>query len=214
MHRTVPVATRALQPSQQLRESLAEGACERRNRVEPGLGAPALYLDNRVLGEPAMDREIGKAPAVRFAKPFDALAEPYLERLWYLSHSYRFSGTAPNRDPTILVCIPLIWYYFIGSYGRDQRTMVPAVRRHMQTGERPSSRAHSGLPMVRLSAGFSARNPRHGNVKASLRVATKWLGTSLVDLLLDISLVVHDGRGRPCRSPATTGQPPAGGHHD
>jgi len=69
------------QASQQLRESFAEGACERRNGIEPGLRATALYLDNSVLGKPAMNGEIGKAPAARFAESFDALAEPYLQGL-------------------------------------------------------------------------------------------------------------------------------------
>jgi hypothetical protein len=71
----------ASQPSQQLRESFAEGARERRNGIEPRLGAPALYLDNRVLGKPAMNGEICKAPASRFAEPFNALAESYLQGL-------------------------------------------------------------------------------------------------------------------------------------
>ena len=81
MHRTVPIAMRESQPAQQLRESLVEGARERRNRVEPGLRAPALYLDNRVLGKPAMNGEICKAPAALFAQSLDALAKPYLQRL-------------------------------------------------------------------------------------------------------------------------------------
>jgi len=42
------------QPAQQLRESLAEGARERRNRIESGLGAPALLqLDNCVFRKAA-----------------------------------------------------------------------------------------------------------------------------------------------------------------
>jgi hypothetical protein len=71
----------ASQPSQQLRESFAEGARERRNGIEPGLCAPSLHLDNRVFGKPAVNGEIGKAPAARFAEPLDALAEPYLQGL-------------------------------------------------------------------------------------------------------------------------------------
>jgi hypothetical protein len=66
------------QSPQQFRKGFVEGARERRNGIEPGLRAPVLYLDNRVLGKPAMDGEIGKAPAARFAEPFDALAESYL----------------------------------------------------------------------------------------------------------------------------------------
>jgi len=81
MHRTVPIATLVSQSPQQFRKGFVEGARERRNRVEPGLRAPALYLDNRVLGKPAMNGEIGKAPAARFAEPLDALAEPYLQGL-------------------------------------------------------------------------------------------------------------------------------------
>ena len=67
------------QAPQQFRKSFVEGARERRNRVEPGLSAPALYLDNGVLGKPAMNGEIGKAPAARFAEPLYPLAEPYLQ---------------------------------------------------------------------------------------------------------------------------------------
>jgi hypothetical protein len=94
MHRTVPIRRPVSQSPQQFRKGFVEGARERRNRIEPGLRAPVLYLDNRVLGKPAMDGEIGKAPAARFPEPFDALAESYLQGLWCLSHSYRFSGTA------------------------------------------------------------------------------------------------------------------------
>ena len=72
---------RTSQPSQQLRESFAEGARERRNGIEPGFRAPAFYLDNSVLGKPAMNGEICKAPASRFAEPLDALAKPYLQGL-------------------------------------------------------------------------------------------------------------------------------------
>lgn len=88
------MATLVSQSPQQFRKGFVEGARERRNRIEPGLRAPVLYLDNRVLGKPAMDGKIGKAPAARFPEPFDALAESYLQGLWCLSHSYRFSGTA------------------------------------------------------------------------------------------------------------------------
>jgi len=76
----------------------------------------------------------------------------------------------------------------------------------MKPGERPSHRAHPGLPIVCLSAGSPARSPRHGNLKACLRVATKRLGTSLVDLLLDIILCFTKDKDyppavpRPCRT--------------
>jgi hypothetical protein len=74
-------------PAQQLREGFAEGAGERRNRIEPRLRAPALHLDNRVFRKPAMDGKIGEAPAARRAQPLDALAEPCLEGLMFSGHS-------------------------------------------------------------------------------------------------------------------------------
>jgi len=97
--------------AQQLREGLAEGACEHRNRIQPGLRTPAFHLDNRVLREAAVDGKIRKAPAACLAQPFDALAEPHLKGLMFSGHPYRLSGTAKNRDSTTLVCIPLFWYY-------------------------------------------------------------------------------------------------------
>jgi hypothetical protein len=83
----------------------------------------------------------------------------------------------------------------------------------MKTGERPSRRAHSGLPIVRLSTGSPARSPRHGNLKACLRVATKQLGTSLVDLILDIILCYMTDKDAPPAVPAPAGQAEAGGRH-
>ena len=83
----------------------------------------------------------------------------------------------------------------------------------MKPGERLSHRAHSGLPIVWLSAGSPAQSPRHGNLKACLRVATKRLGTSLIDLLLDIILCFTTDKDYPPAVPAPAGQPEAGGRH-
>lgn len=83
----------------------------------------------------------------------------------------------------------------------------------MKTDERPSRRAHSGLPIVPLSTGSSARSPSHRNLKACLRVVTKRLGTSLVDLILDIILCFMTDRDAPPAVPAPAGQAEAGGRH-
>jgi hypothetical protein len=81
----------------------------------------------------------------------------------------------------------------------------------MKTGEIPSRRSHSGLPIVRLSARSPAPGPRHGNLKACLRAATTRLATSLADLLLDIILWFMTDKDDP--PPAPIGQPQAGGNH-
>jgi hypothetical protein len=81
----------------------------------------------------------------------------------------------------------------------------------MKTGERPSRRSRSGLPIVLLSARFPTPGPRHGNLKACLHAAMTWLATSLLDVLLDIILwfmADHAPAG-----PAPTEQPQAGGNH-
>ena len=83
----------------------------------------------------------------------------------------------------------------------------------MKPGERPSRRAHPGLPIVWLSAGSPAQSPRHGKLKACLRVATKRLGTSLVDLLLDIILWFTTNKDDPPPVPTPTGQRHDGGRH-
>jgi len=79
--------------AQEFRQCLAEGARERRNRVQARLGAPAFHLDNRVLGEAAVDGEIGEAPAARLAQSLDALTES------------RLQGTAPHESS-----VPILWY--------------------------------------------------------------------------------------------------------
>ena len=83
----------------------------------------------------------------------------------------------------------------------------------MKTGKRPSRRPHSRLPIVQLSAGSPARSPRHGKLKACLRAATKRLGTSLVDLLLDIILCFTTDKDYPPAVPAPIAQPRAGDRH-
>ena len=83
----------------------------------------------------------------------------------------------------------------------------------MKTGERPSRRAHSELSIVRLSTGSPARSPRRGNMKACLRVAPKRLGTSLVDLILNIILCFMTDKDAPPAVPAPGGQAEAGGRH-
>jgi len=83
------------QPSESapgFRHGLAEGSRERRNRVQARLGAPAFHLDNRVLGEAALDGEISKAPAARLAQSLDALAES------------RLQGTAPRVPSVPILC--------------------------------------------------------------------------------------------------------------
>jgi hypothetical protein len=81
----------------------------------------------------------------------------------------------------------------------------------MKTDERPSRRSNSGLPIVLPSARVSTPGPRHGNLKACLHAAMKWLATSLVDLLLDIILWFMTDKDDP--PPAPIGQPQAGGNH-
>jgi hypothetical protein len=83
----------------------------------------------------------------------------------------------------------------------------------MRTRERPSHRFHSGLPIVQLSTDSPTRNPRHENLKACLRAATKRLGTSLLDLLLDVILLFMTDKDDPLAVPAPAGQPQAGGRH-
>jgi len=61
---------------------------------------PLLHLDNRVLGETAVDGEIGEAPAARLAQSLDALAESRLQGLRLAYHPYRFSGAKKNHDST------------------------------------------------------------------------------------------------------------------
>lgn len=83
----------------------------------------------------------------------------------------------------------------------------------MKTGKRPSRRPHSRLPIIQLSAGSPARSPRHGNLKACLRAATKRLGTSLVDLILDIILYYMTDKDAAPTVPAPAGRAEAGGRH-
>jgi hypothetical protein len=94
VHFRAPMATQTSQPPQQFRQGLAEGARQGRNCIEPGLRAPALHLDNCVFREPAVDGEIGKTPAARFAEPLNALAESCLEGLWWARVQAATSYTA------------------------------------------------------------------------------------------------------------------------
>ena len=99
---TMPAKSEA---AQQLRETLAERACERGNRIKPGLRASALHLNNRIFGETAVHGKVGKAPAARLAQPLDALAKPCLKGLLFSAHPYQLSGTAQIRDSITLVLI-------------------------------------------------------------------------------------------------------------
>jgi hypothetical protein len=84
----------------------------------------------------------------------------------------------------------------------------------MKTRKRLSRRSHSGLPpIVQLSAGSSGQSPRQGNLKACLRAATKRLGTSLIDLLLDMILCFTTDKDAPPAVAAPIGQPQAGDRH-
>ena len=83
----------------------------------------------------------------------------------------------------------------------------------MKTSKRPSRRLHLGLPIVQRSAGSPARSPRHGNLKTCLRAAMKRLGTSLVDLLLDIILCFTTDKDDPTAVLAPIGQPQPGDPH-
>jgi hypothetical protein len=83
----------------------------------------------------------------------------------------------------------------------------------MKTGEIPTRRCNSGLPIVQLSAGFPARSQRHGNLNACLRAATTRLTTLLVDVLLDVILWFMTDKDNPSTVPAPIGHPQAGDRH-
>ncbi len=84
----------------------------------------------------------------------------------------------------------------------NQRMMVHGRKEAHENRRKTLAPFPSRLPIVRLSAGSPTRSLRHGNLKACLRVATKRLGTSLVDLLLDIILRFTTDKDDPPAVPA------------
>src|SRR5260221_11795034 len=89
----------------------------------------------------------------------------------------------------------------------NQRMMVHGRKEAHENRRKTLAPFPSRLPIVRLSAGSPTRSLRHGNLKACLRVATKRLGTSLVDLLLDIILRFTTDKDDPPAFPALPESP-------
>jgi hypothetical protein len=113
-YRTPSCQTRAcasirLQSAQEFAQSPVECSCQSCNRVEPSLGAPALHLDNRVLGKATMHGKIGKtSPSHKISYLIAKHKPPFVRRMRCISstkpesHGQRTqsinSGTASVRD--------------------------------------------------------------------------------------------------------------------